>query len=244
MSHHHQDHGHDEPFDWPGAFERLRMAGRVGRPGGRAGGGGPEFFRGFGGFPPGRPPGGGGFPPMSGLPWAFWSLFRRGGRARRGDVRAAILSLLSEQPRNGYQIMRELAERSQGAWRPSPGSVYPQLQQLEDEGLVQQEASGVAPGGRVFALTDAGRTYVAKHRDELAAAWENTAPGDADGTIFAVMSQLRHIAGAATQLVQTGNAAQIAAAQKILAGARRALYNLLADDGAVADDDDDDGGDE
>jgi predicted ArsR family transcriptional regulator len=135
--------------------------------------------------------------------------------------------------------MRELAERSQGAWRPSPGSVYPQLQQLEDEGLVRQEVSGVAPGGRVFALTDTGRTYVDKHRDELAAAWENATPGEGDGTIFAVMSQVRHIAGAAMQLVQSGNAAQIAEAQKILAGARRALYNLLADDG-VADDEETD----
>lgn len=207
-----------------------------GRGGGRAGHAGPRIFSGFGGggfggFPPGR------FPPGPGLPWALLSLFRRGTRARRGDVRAAILSLLAEQPRNGYQIMRELAERSHGAWRPSPGSVYPQLQQLEDEGLVRQEASGVAPGGRVFALTDAGRTYVEKHRDELAAAWENTAPGDGDGTIFAVMSQLRHIASAATQLVHSGDPAQIAEAQKILATARRALYNLLAGDG-VGDDDD------
>jgi DNA-binding PadR family transcriptional regulator len=233
MPHHHHL-GHDESFDWSDAVERLRMAGR-GRAGGR-GGGGPEFFRGFGGgFPPGPP--GGGVPP-TGFPWSFWSMFRRGPRARRGDVRAAILSLLAEQPRNGYQMMRELAERSQGAWRPSPGSVYPQLQQLEDEGLVQQEASGVAPGGRVFALTDAGRSYVEKHRDELAAAWENTAPGESDGTIFAVMSQLRHIATAATQLVQSGNPAQIAEAQKILATARRALYNLLADDG-VGDDEGD-----
>jgi DNA-binding PadR family transcriptional regulator len=240
---HYDHHGPDDLFDWPDAVERLRMAGR-GRSGGRGGGGGPEFFRGFGGgFPPGPPPPGGGGPPMSGLPWAFWSLFRRGARARRGDVRAAILSLLSEQPRNGYQMMRELAERSQGAWRPSPGSVYPQLQQLEDEGLVRQEASGVAPGGRVFALTDAGRTYVEKHRDELAAAWENTASSDGDGTIFAVMTQLRHIAGAAMQLVQSGNAAQIGEAQKILARARRALYNLLADDSAPFGDEDD-GGDE
>ncbi len=240
MSNHHHHHGLDDLFDWPGAVERLRMAGR-GRSGGRGGGGGPEFSRGFGGgFPPGPPPPGGGGPPMTGFPWSLWSLFRRGARARRGDVRAAILSLLSEQPRNGYQIMRELAERSQGAWRPSPGSVYPQLQQLEDEGLVRQEASGMAPGGRVFALTDAGRTYVEKHRDELAAAWENAASGDTDGpaTVVAVMSQLRHIAGAAMQLVQSGNAAQIAESQKILARARRALYNLLADDGAPLGDDD------
>jgi DNA-binding PadR family transcriptional regulator len=233
MPHHHH-HGHE--LDWSDAVERLRMAGR-GRAGGRGGGGGPEFFRGFGGgFPPGPP--GGGVPP-TGFPWSLWSMLRRGPRARRGDVRAAILSLLGEQPRNGYQIMRELAERSHGAWRPSPGSVYPQLQQLEDEGLVRQEASGVAPGGRVFALTDAGRAYVEKHRDELAAAWENTAPGEGDGTIFAVMSQLRHIATAATQLVHSGNAAQIAEAQKILATARRKLYNLLASDGADDDEEED-----
>jgi DNA-binding PadR family transcriptional regulator len=175
---------------------------------------------------------------MAGLPWAFWSLFRRGARARRGDVRAAILSLLAEQPRNGYQIMRELTERSQGAWRPSPGSVYPSLQQLEDEGLVREEASGVAPGGRVFALTDAGRAYVAKHRDELAAAWESAAPGDSEGALFGLLTQFRHIAGAAMQIGQTGSAAQIAQAQKILAEARRALYGLLAD----GDDPDGEGG--
>jgi DNA-binding PadR family transcriptional regulator len=233
MPHHHH-HGHDEPFDWADAVERLRMAGHGG---GRSRG--PGFFRGFGGPPGGGippiPPGGG-VPPTPGFPWSPWSMFRRGPRARRGDVRAAILSLLAEQPRNGYQIMRELAERSQGTWRPSPGSVYPQLQQLEDEGLVRQEASGVAPGGRVFALTDAGRTYVEKHREELAAAWENTVPGETEGTIIVVMSQLRHIATAATQLVHSGQPAQIAEAQRILATARRALYNLLADDG-VGDDD-------
>ena len=77
-----------------------------------------------------------------------------------------------------------------------------------------------------------------KHRDELAAAWENTAPGEGDGTIFAVMSQLRHIANAATQLVHSGDPAQIAEAQKILARARRALYTLLADDAAPFGSDD------
>src|SRR5262249_7879140 len=167
---------------------------------------------GFGGFPPGGPPGG--FP-AAGLPWALWSLFRRGTRARRGDVRAAILSLLAEQPRNGYQIMRELAERSQGAWRPSPGSVYPSLQQLEDEGLVREEASGVAPGGRVFALTDAGRAYVAKHRDELEAAWESAAPGDHESAVVAAATQIKHIASAAMQIAHGGSPAQITAAQRI-----------------------------
>src|SRR5215210_86537 len=72
-------------------------------------------------------------------PWGFGS--HRGPRARRGDVRAALLVLLAEEPRNGYQLMQEIEERSDGVWRPSPGSVYPALQQLEDEGLVR-----VAPG--------------------------------------------------------------------------------------------------
>jgi DNA-binding PadR family transcriptional regulator len=234
----------DDDCDDDLPFTPWHAAGRGrSRPGGRAGRRVPPIFGGFGGgfggFPPGGPPGG--FSPPAGLPWALLSMFRgRGPRARRGNVRAAILSLLAEQPRNGYQIMRELAERSQGAWRPSPGSVYPQLQQLEDEGLVHEEASGVAPGGRVFALTDAGRAYVAKHRDELAAAWESAAPGDNASAVVAAATQIRHIAGAAMQIAQGGSAAQIAEAQRILAEARRGLYGVLAegDDGGTDTEDD------
>jgi DNA-binding PadR family transcriptional regulator len=215
----------DDPYTPWDAGGRGRTRG-----GGRAGHAGPRIFGGFGGGFGGFPPGG---PPPSGLPWAFWSLFRRGTRVRRGNVRAAILALLAEQPLNGYQIMRELAERSQGAWRPSPGSVYPSLQQLEDEGLVRQEASGVAPGGRVFALSDAGRKYVDKHREELAAAWESATPGDAAAAAGAAATQIRHIVAATMQIAHGGSAAQIAEAQRILAEARRGLYGVLAegDDG-------------
>ena len=85
----------------------------------------------------------------------------RGGRMRRGDVRAAILLLLEEEPRNGYQVMQELEQRTGGAWRPSPGSVYPALQLLADEGLVRSEPRD---GGNVFELTDAGRAHVEEHR--------------------------------------------------------------------------------
>src|SRR4051812_4893983 len=119
---------------WEHDFHHERMLaagrgrGRGGGPGGPFGfGGGPPGGRvppgggpfGFGGGPPGGgfPPGGG--PPNFGLPWALMSLFRRGTRARRGDVRTAILSLLAEAPRNGYQIMQELEQRSGGSWRPS-----------------------------------------------------------------------------------------------------------------------------
>src|SRR3954447_26862627 len=83
----------------------------------------------------------------------------RGPRARRGDVRTAMLLLLNEEPRNGYGLMQEIEERSGGAWRPSPGSVYPALSQLEDEGLVRVEE---VEGGRTFVLTDVGRAHVAE----------------------------------------------------------------------------------
>src|ERR1700722_6266578 len=99
---------------------------------------------GFGGFGFGRGPRG------------------RGRKARRGDIRTAALLLLSEEPRNGYQIMQEVQERSDGVWRPSPGSTYPALQQLEDEGLIRARE---LDGRKLFELIDAGREYV-KERGE------------------------------------------------------------------------------
>src|SRR5271165_7273679 len=93
----------------------------------------------------------------------------RGRKARRGDIRTAALLLLAEEPRNGYQIMQEVEERSDGAWRPSPGSVYPALAQLEDEGLIRSEE---VDGRKLFALTDAGRELVTERGDEQPAPWE------------------------------------------------------------------------
>jgi DNA-binding PadR family transcriptional regulator len=153
-------------------------------------------------------------------------MFRRGPRARRGDIRAGILALLKEAPRNGYQIMQELEQRSQGLWRPSPGSIYPALQQLEDEGLVQSEAASV---GRTFRLTEAGRAYVEAHPEEVAAPW-STMSSAAGDDFLSLINLMRGVVAASVQVAQTGNAAQIAEAQKILSGARRALYHLLAED--------------
>ena len=121
-------------------------------------------------FPP-FPPG----PPM-GPAMGKW-LYGRGPRARRGDVRAAILDLLAEgEPWNGYQIIREIAERTHGVWRPSAGSVYPALQQLEDEGLISPEGEGRR---RMYSLTDQGRAYAEAHADELRESWD-AAAGMAD----------------------------------------------------------------
>src|SRR5512144_962499 len=93
-----------------------------------------------------------------------WGPHRRGsGRARRGDVRLALLRLLAEEPRNGYQLMQAIEQRSEGLWRPSPGSVYPTLAQLEDEGLIR---SAESDGARRFELIDAGREHLDARADE------------------------------------------------------------------------------
>src|SRR6266540_3003633 len=115
--------------------------------------------------------------------------FPRGPRARRGDVRAAALLLLAEEPRNGYQIMQEIEQRSGGVWRPSPGSVYPALAQLEDEGLVRLEERD---GRRTYVLTDGGRAYVDDRRDDLVAPWEEMSEsvGDDVASLFREMRQV------------------------------------------------------
>jgi DNA-binding PadR family transcriptional regulator len=153
-------------------------------------------------------------------------------RARRGDVRAAALSLLAEGPRNGYQIIQEIGERTDGVWRPSPGSVYPALQQLEDEGLIRAETG---EGGRkAFALTEEGQTYVESHADELRATWDAVA-GGADDAEFELRDLSRQVMVAVVQVGQAGSAAQIAQAGKVLADTRRSLYRILAADGEDTD---------
>src|SRR5256885_4778439 len=147
-------------------------------------------------------------------------------KVRRGDVRAAALALLSERPRNGYQIIQEIAERSNGIWRPSPGSVYPALQQLEDEGLIRAEESG---GRRTFRLTEDGRAYVVRNDAQIGEPWAEVAD-----SVGEEMVDLRVLFGqvgmAMRQVAEVGTPAQRGAARKVLADARRALYRLLAED--------------
>jgi DNA-binding PadR family transcriptional regulator len=152
--------------------------------------------------------------------------FARGPRARRGDVRAAALLLLAEEPRNGYQIMQEIEQRSGGVWRPSPGSVYPALAQLEDEGLVRIEERD---GRRTYVLTDAGRVYVDERRDELVAPWEEMSES-VDDDVSSLFKEMRQVGMAAGQIGHMGSAHQVTEARSVLANARRALYSLLAED--------------
>jgi len=150
----------------------------------------------------------------------------RGKRARRGDVRAAILLLLEEEPRNGYQLMQELEERSGGVWRPSPGSIYPALSQLEDEGLVRSDESA---GRRAFELTDAGRTYLEENREALGSPWDDVG-GDVPEGIIELRKLMMQLGMATMQVAQAGDEAQTAEAQKVLEEARRSLYRILAGD--------------
>jgi DNA-binding PadR family transcriptional regulator len=149
----------------------------------------------------------------------------RGRKARRGDIRTAALLLLAEEPRNGYQIMQEVQERSDGVWRPSPGSVYPSLQQLEDEGLIRSEESD---GRKQFVITDAGRKVLEERGEDQRAPWEQMSGQVSDGA-FELGRVMKELAYAFAQVMQTGSERQVGKAGEVLAGARRELYRILAD---------------
>jgi DNA-binding PadR family transcriptional regulator len=153
----------------------------------------------------------------------FGPAYAFGRRAGRGDIRAAILVLLAEQPMHGYQIIQELAERTEGVWRPSPGSVYPTLQQLEDEELVRETSSD--SGKRVYELTEAGREQAASTE----APWTAVA-GESDDALVALRDLGFQVLAATRQVAHAGTTAQVEAAQAVLRDARRALYRLLAEE--------------
>ena len=152
--------------------------------------------------------------------------FGRGRRMRRGNVRAAILLLLEDEARNGYQLMQELEERSGGAWRPSPGSVYPALQLLADEGLIRSVARET---GNVYELTDEGRKHLDEHRERIGTPWEQ-AGADVPEGVRELMRLAMQVGIAARQVVHAGSVAQAKEASEILANTRRALYRILAED--------------
>ena len=196
----HPDDGvYDDPFG--GAFR--------GHGGGRG--------RGRAGFGPGF--GRHGFGPGFGGP-----MFGRGPRAGRGDVRAAIITLLAEEPMHGYQIITELTERSGGVWQPSPGSVYPTLQAMEDQGLVTVDTSG---GRRVFSLTDEGRA-AAEAAGDGPAPWEDVARG-ANRSLVDLRGLMSEVGAAIMQVGRAGSDSQIKAVADILTDTRRRIYLVLAE---------------
>jgi len=149
-----------------------------------------------------------------------------GRRSRRGDVRAAVLVLLEEAPLNGYQLIQEVESRSNGAWRPSPGSMYPVLSQLEDEGLVIAVDQS---GTRLFQLTEAGRAEVEKNRQGFGLPWETAAAAVSEPR-FALMRSLKQLVIAVRSLREAASDEQVTAAADALNEARRKIYQILAEE--------------
>jgi DNA-binding PadR family transcriptional regulator len=149
----------------------------------------------------------------------------RGPRARRGDVRAAILSLLADGQSNGYGLIKAITDKTDGAWRPSPGSVYPTLAQLVDEELI--EPTGDAGPRSEYRLTDTGRDYVAEHADQIASAWAGATPGaDGHGELVAAA---RKLMGAVRQIASDATPEQRHQAASKLDELRRELYRILGE---------------
>lgn len=210
---------------WTPDFEPTRRQ-RGGRGRGRHGGHGGPWGGPWGG-PTGGPP-----------PWVA-QMFgpdaaggpggggRRRSRVRRGDVRSAILDVLhtSEEPVNGYQVIQQIAERTDGVWKPSPGSVYPTIAQLEDEGLVED-----APTGRKSVqLTETGTAYVQEHPEEMAAVWAPFVEEEDDDEAVNFKQVIGQTVGAIIQVATTGTPDQREKAIEILSDTRRRLYGLLAE---------------
>ncbi len=169
---------------------------------------------------------------------------QRGPKVRRGDVRAAILDMLKDEPMNGYQLISQIEERSGGAWKPSPGSVYPTISQLEDEGLVEADEER---GRRTLRLSDEGRRYVEEHPDELAAVWRPFGQREESSPLaeFAALKpELGQVAAAVWQIITTGTEQQRRDAIGVLIETRRQLYGLLAEGDSVEDPDDPEAGDD
>src|SRR3954451_19819265 len=134
-----------------------------------------------------------------------------GPRARRGGVRAAIVALLSEEPRNGYQLIQEIEERTKGLWRPSPGAVYPSLQQLTDEGLV---AEVEVEGRRAFELTDDGRKHVSDNAIDKP--WESVTEGFGEAHVD-MRDEVRKLMGAFRQILMSGDQGKLDKGTAVLA---------------------------
>ena len=190
------DAGHDGPFG-PGFGPGL----------------GPAFGRGFG-------PGGFGF----GTGPRGRRRGGRGPRGRRGDVRAAILVLLAERPMHGYEMIQEIAERSQDLWRPSPGSVYPTLQLLVDEGLIAgTESEG---SKKLFELTDVGKAAAEKVETPP---WDEIADG-VDPAHLNLRAAVGQLFGAVAQSAHAASAEQQQRIIEIVNNARREIYTILGQD--------------
>ncbi len=156
------------------------------------------------------------------------------GRARRGDVRQAVLALLAEEPMNGYQAIQAMAERTGGGWRPSPGAIYPAVSQLEDEGLIEPFDNN---GAKAYRLTEAGQLVASEIDPKPWDAFNADNAPEHPEVLRSMWKEFSSLAMAAQEITRSGSRAQQQQAAQILAETRRSLYGLLASD---SDEDDQD----
>jgi DNA-binding PadR family transcriptional regulator len=132
--------------------------------------------------------------------------------------------VVADEAMHGYQIMQAMSERTGGAWRPSPGAVYPTIAQLTDEGLVTTREEG---GRRLVTVTDEGRTYLEERTARLGDPFAEFGRAPAGPDLRGPMHELH---AAARQVGVSGSPEQVEAAAAVLAQARRSLYLILAGD--------------
>lgn len=217
----HHRHHHDEQQSQAGQPDERHEHGsghpNFGRRGANPGGFGPGGF-GPGGFGPG------GFGPGGFGARGFGGRGFGGKRAKPGEVREAILSVLEDEPTSGYGLIKSIALRSGGAWRVSPGSIYPTLSALEAEDLINSEGTGKRS---TFSLTASGKEYVEQHRSELEELWERNS-SDEDGS-GEVRQSVHKLMGAVRQVMMEGEDVSVEKTKDILDRARKEIYKLLAE---------------
>jgi DNA-binding PadR family transcriptional regulator len=150
---------------------------------------------------------------------------RGGPRARRGDIRAAVLGLLAERPMHGYEMIQELEQRTKGIWKPSAGSVYPTLQLLEEEGLIRGTD---ADGKRCFELTEAGAEAEQAHEGD--AAWDQVTSG-LEPEVFRMRKSFQQLTAAIGQAMKAADdESKRAKIRELLDDTRKEVYGILAED--------------
>ncbi|AKG24838.1 hypothetical protein IJ00_25255 [Calothrix sp. 336/3] len=144
-------------------------------------------------------------------------------RTPRGDIKYILLTLLAEQPRHGYELIKELEARYAGFWKPSPGSVYPTLQLLEEGGYLISEQ---VQGKRVYTITDAGQELLAERGDRPT--WMNRREQPQE--LMELQKAMTDVGAAVMQVARSGNSQQIARVKELLNRVRREVYGILAED--------------
>jgi len=149
-------------------------------------------------------------------------------RHRRGDIKYALLELLAEQPRHGYDLIKELEQRYAGFYRPSPGSVYPTLQLLEDEGHLTSEQ---VEGKRIYTITESGRQLLAERQRQAGEEGPRRSGFRGRGAnpdLEALRQSGMAMVSGLMQVARHGSPAQVRAVMAVIESTRREIYAILS----------------